>query len=108
MDLSRFKTSEELLAEDLASDPKFRAEWERTALARAIALELVRYRGAHELSQRGLARLVGMSQPQVARLELGEYNPRVETLVRLSAALGLEFRINIRPEAEPEVSVIAA
>ncbi len=108
MDLSKFKTSEQVLAEDLASDPEFRAEWQRTALARAVAIELVRYRGQHGLSQRALAQLVGMSQPQIARLELGEYNPRMETLVRLSSSLGLEFRIEIRPEAEPEVSVVAA
>lgn len=108
MDLGEFKTSDQLLAEDLASDPEFRAEWERTALARAVAIELVRYRGERQLSQRGLAKLLGMSQPQIARLEIGEHNPRMETLVRLSSSLGLEFKIDIRPEAEPEVVVVAA
>lgn len=108
MDRSKFKTSEQLLAEDLASDPELRAAWERTALARAVALAIVRYRGEHALSQRALAERAGMSQPQVARLELGEYNPRMETLMRLSSRLGLEFKIDIRPEAEPELVVAAA
>lgn len=108
MNLSKFKTSEQLLAEDLASDPELRAAWERTSLARAVALAIVRYRGEHRLSQRALAERVGMSQPQVARLELGEYNPRVETLMRLSSRLGLEFKIEIRPEAEPALVVAAA
>jgi DNA-binding XRE family transcriptional regulator len=108
MDLSKFKRSEELLAEDLASDPGFRAAWERTALARAVAIAIVRYRGEHGLSQRALAERVGMSQPQVARLELGEYNPRVETLLRLSSRLGLEFTIEIQPGAEPRLVVAAA
>lgn len=108
MKLSEMKTNAEVIAEDLANDPAFRAEWERTALARAVAIAIVRYRGEHDLSQRRLAELVGMSQPQIARLELGEYNPRMETLVRLSSRLGLEFKIDIRPEAEPELVVSAA
>ena len=44
MKLSEMKTNEELIAEQLRSDPEFRAEWERTALARAVAVAIVRYR----------------------------------------------------------------
>jgi len=83
MKLSEMKTNDELIAEQLRTDPEFRAEWERTALARAVALAIVRYRGDHDLSQRELAERLGMKQPQVARLEL--------------AQLGIEFTIDVRP-----------
>jgi transcriptional regulator with XRE-family HTH domain len=96
MKLSELKTNDEILQEEL-QDPEFRAEWERTALARAIALAVVRYRGDHGLSQRDLAERLGMKQPQVARLELGEVNPSMETLMRVSAQLGIEFTIDVRP-----------
>lgn len=43
-------TFEQILEEDL-KDPEFRAEWERTALARAVANEVVRYRIEHGLTQ---------------------------------------------------------
>jgi hypothetical protein len=43
--------------------PKFRAEWERTALARAVAEAVIRYRAEHGLSQTALARVLGWSQP---------------------------------------------
>lgn len=46
-----------------------------------------------------------MKQPNVARLELGEINPKIETLMVLSSRLGLEFKIHIRPETEPELVV---
>jgi transcriptional regulator with XRE-family HTH domain len=105
MKLSEMKTNAEVIAEDLANDPAFRAEWERTTLARAVAIAIVRYRAEHDLSQRQLAEVVGMSQPQVARLELGEYNPRMETLMRLSSRLGLEFTIDVRPVGKPARSV---
>jgi ribosome-binding protein aMBF1 (putative translation factor) len=96
MKLSELKTNDEILQEEL-QDPEFRAEWERTALARAVALAVVRYRGDHGLSQRNLAERLGMKQPQVARLELGEVNPSMETLMRVSAQLGIEFTIDVRP-----------
>jgi transcriptional regulator with XRE-family HTH domain len=96
MKLSDMKTNDELLAEQL-TDSEFRAEWERTALARAVALRLVRYRAERDISQRELAELLEMKQPQVARLERGDVNPGLETLMRLAGALEIEFTIDVRP-----------
>jgi transcriptional regulator with XRE-family HTH domain len=42
-----------------------------------------------------------MKQPQVARLELGEVNPSMGTLMRISSRLGIEFTIDIRPAGAP-------
>jgi transcriptional regulator with XRE-family HTH domain len=105
MKLSKMKTTDELIAEQLRIDPEFRAEWERTALARAVAVAIVRYRGEHDLSQRELAQRLGMKQPQVARLELGEVNPRVDTLMRIAAHLGIELTIDVRPAGAPARNV---
>lgn len=97
MKLSDMKTNDELLAEHLRVDPEFRVEWERTTLARAVAVAVVRYRAEHGLSQRDLALLLDIKQPQVARLELGEVNPSMDTLMRLASGLGIEFTIDVRP-----------
>lgn len=86
-----------VLANTLQND-EFRAEWERLAPARALAIRLIRYRAEHDLTQTGLARLVGMSQPAVARLEIGEHVPTLATLIWLSDALDLEFLIDVRPK----------
>ena len=101
MKLSEMKTNDKLIAEQLSRDPEFRAEWERTALARAVAVAIVRYRSEHELSQRELSERLGIKQPQVARLELGEVNPGMETLMRVSGKLGIEFTIDVRPAGTP-------
>jgi DNA-binding XRE family transcriptional regulator len=93
------KPHDELLAEDLAADVEFRAEWQRTALAREVAAELVRYRAERGLSQRALAVQLGVSQPRVVELESGERNPRIETLIAIARATGLEFTIDIGPAA---------
>ena len=90
---------ETLLEEEMARDPAFREEWERTALARLVAVQLIKYRAANKLSQRALAERLGKKQPYVARLEAGDTNPDLETLVNISRALGIEFVIDISPVA---------
>jgi len=93
----KLKTHGELVAEEMNLDSNFRVEWQRLALAREIAAELVRFRSENELSQRDLAERLGVSQPRVAKLESGEHNPDVDTLVSISRATGLEFVIDIAP-----------
>ncbi len=100
--LSDLKTHREHIAETLSSDPEYRELWERTALARAVAIAVVRYRGEHGLTQEQLGvDLLRMPQSQVARLESGAVNPSMETLMHLSACLGLEFTIDVRPAGRP-------
>ena len=45
MKLSDLPAHEEVLAEHLDADPEYRREWERTALARAVAVKVIAYRG---------------------------------------------------------------
>ncbi len=96
MKLSDLKTSEQVLAEELR-DPEFQREWDRTAVARAVALKVLTYRTDHGLSQRALAKKLNMTQPQLARLEAGEHNPTIDTLARLAQTLDLEFAIDVHP-----------
>jgi transcriptional regulator with XRE-family HTH domain len=68
-------------------------------LARAVADAVLRYRIEHELSQRALAAALGMKPSVVARLELAEHNPSIETLERLASALGIRFVVDVAPVA---------
>jgi ribosome-binding protein aMBF1 (putative translation factor) len=102
--LSDLPTHEEVLAGHLDADPVYRREWERTALARAVAVKVISYRAEHDLSQTALAKRLRMSQPAVARLESGEHNPTFPMLLRISDALGIEFAIDITPSGhEPQL-----
>jgi ribosome-binding protein aMBF1 (putative translation factor) len=98
MKASDMKSASEVLDQQL-QDPSFREEWDRTALAREVSTRVVAYRAQHGLSQAGLARKLGVSQPLIARLESGEHEPTVATLSRLSRHLGLEFHIHITPSS---------
>ncbi len=103
---SSLQTFDEWLEQDLA-DPAFRAEWQRTVLARAISHAITRHRNAHGLSQTALGERLGMSQTQISRLELGEHTPSFETLLRVADALGLELSMTIGPKVEPRREIPA-
>jgi ribosome-binding protein aMBF1 (putative translation factor) len=87
---------EEVLAEELR-DPEFRAAWEKTALARWLAIEVAHYRAVNDLSQRQLAERLGVHQSDVARMELGEHTPSLERLIRVASGLDIELMIDICP-----------
>ncbi|HVC77575.1 MAG TPA: hypothetical protein VND96_13775 [Candidatus Micrarchaeaceae archaeon] len=79
-------------------DPEYWAEHERTALARAMAIEVTRYRMEHRLLQRALARQPGMPQPAIARLDPGDVNPSIDTLLHLARELGIAIHFDITRE----------
>ena len=80
------------------TDAKFAAEVDAELAALQLEDDLTRLREASGLSQRELARRLGVSQPFVAKLESGRVkNLELRTLVRTVAALGGELRVVIAP-----------
>lgn len=77
---------------------EYRREYERTRLANEVAVRVVNYRAEHGLSQTALARLLGMHQSAIARLEAGEHEPSFTMLSRLSQVLGEDFSVEITPD----------
>lgn len=80
-----------------AAHTVFAEEWARLVVARLVASELIRYRSQHGLSQRALAAELEVSQPRIVELESGEKSPTLDTLVKIAAATGCEFAIDIAP-----------
>ena len=74
MRASEMNSHEQVVAEELERDPAFRREWERTALAREVAVAIIAYRARHKLSQRALADKLGWKPSVVSRLEAAEHN----------------------------------
>lgn len=63
-------------------------------------------REALGLNQRDFAKLVGLSTPQVARLERGEANPTLETLMAVGKPFGLRIGF-ISPEPSPPLQLVS-
>jgi predicted transcriptional regulator len=54
----------------------------------AIIGELIEARKKMNITQRELEQLSGVKQPIISRLEAGETNPRLETVLKVLAPLG--------------------
>lgn len=59
----------------------------------AMITELVKARQEQGISQRQLEKMSGVKQPQIARMERGDANPRLDTLLKVLAPLGKTLAI---------------
>ena len=82
------KTHRQYINEQIKKTPKFAKDLAEAEQEVAIAVELAKLRERRGLSQTDLARLTGIKQPQIARLESGAHFPAFSTLRRLLGVLG--------------------
>ena len=82
---------------DRMNDPEVQAGYKKARLAFELGEQVRKLREERGLSQQELARLVGTSQPAIARLEAGGVDPRLETLRRLSDTLGADLVLRLQP-----------
>ena len=54
----------------------------------ALITSLIQARKEQGLSQRDLEMISGVKQPQIARLERGDANPQLDTILKVLAAMG--------------------
>lgn len=59
----------------------------------ALITALVEARQEQGISQRQLEELSGVKQPQIARMEKGDSNPQLDTLLKVLAAMGKTLAI---------------
>ena len=75
---------------ELLKDSKERQEYERLKPKCDMMQKFIERRNELHLSQGELASLVGMQQSAIARLENGEHNSTVDTLLKVADALDLD------------------
>jgi len=90
---------------EVLKDTKVRKQYEALKPKYAIIESIIARRIELSISQRKLAQLVGMQQPAICRLESGDKDTRIETLVKVANALDLE--IECRPKALERVDIEA-
>ena len=93
----------------LLSDPKRRASYEREAAKKELWLQLVEARQAAGLSQVQLAKRLGVSQAQVARIEQRGYDSyTLKTLRKFVEAIGGGLIVAVEPPRPTKPRRIAA
>lgn len=80
---------EEILIEDLQKSTR-----------NSVIEKYTRCRREMKLTQEDLSVLSGVSRPNITRFESGKYNPSLEMLVRIAAAMNMELEINLVPKTE--------
>lgn len=77
-------------------DPEFRHAFEQRRLVHEVAIVVRGMREQAGLTQAQLAKLVGVSQPMIARMERGldQRTPRWETLRKVGLALGKQLKLS--------------
>jgi len=87
--MAEVKNELQKLLEGYTEDPEFQRAMLEEGLINRVALRVMQYRKASELSQPELAELLDTQQPSIARIEAGA-NVTLRTLARLAFALRCE------------------
>jgi antitoxin HicB len=77
-----------------------RSAWVAVPPKLAITLSFRWAREAAGLTQAQLAKRVGVSQQQIAKLEHPDANPSIDTLIKVAAALGRSLDVKLPPANE--------
>ena len=84
--------------EEQLKRPEFRKAYEELEEEYELAKQIIRFRVSRNLTQTQLARLVGTSQPAIARLESGNHrNMTLGFLARVARALELRSEMRFLP-----------
>jgi len=60
-----------------------------------IIEEIIMARREKNLTQKGLAQLIGTKQSNISRLESGNYNPSIDFLQKIASAMGKKLEVRI-------------
>lgn len=75
-------------------DPAFAREWEDQEPERQIMAQIVTARKQEGLSQKELADRCGMKASNLSRIENGNGNPSLATLLKIAHGLGKQLKIS--------------
>ena len=70
-------------------------EYELMEAEYKIIEEIIMARREKNLTQKGLAELIGTKQSNISRLESGNYNPSLDFLQKVATAMGKKLEVRI-------------
>ena len=75
------------------NDQEFKTEYEALEPEFSVIQALIDARKATGISQKQLAKLTGIHQADISKLENGSANPSLKTLQRIAAGMGMKLKI---------------
>ena len=81
--------------EIILKNENVRKEYELMEAEYKIIEEIIMARREKNLTQKGLAELIGTKQSNISRLESGNYNPSLDFLRKVATAMGKKLEVRI-------------
>jgi ribosome-binding protein aMBF1 (putative translation factor) len=76
-------------------NPEFKEAYETEWMLHEFAEQLAFERKKKHITQKGLAKKTGMKQQEVSRIERGDQNAKVGTLLRLASGVGKKLIVKL-------------
>lgn len=89
------------IRDEVLADAEVKAEYDKIKPEFDIAQQIIALRKQSGMNQRDFAQMIGIKQPQLARLESGKQIPKIETLTKIAREAGYSIEIHLIPN-EPE------
>lgn len=78
-----------------SAEQKILIEVEQKSIRQSVIEQYIRYRKIQGMTQAKLAKRAGIPRTNITRFESGNYNPSLEMLVRIAAALGMTLQVQL-------------
>lgn len=89
-------TNFDLYLEEQLKDAEFLKEYKALEPEYEIIKQIIKSRTEQNMTQKQLAEKIGIKQSNISRLESGNYNPSLDFLKKVAAALGKELHIELK------------
>ena len=81
---------------ELNKDPEFRKENRNQSIKDELIIQMIKCRKEQNITQQQLADLVGTKKSNISRLEHGNGNPSLDTIINIVNALGKNISFTIK------------
>lgn len=81
---------------DLLRDQEFASEYEKLRPRYEAIEQIIKARKEQNMTQEELARCIGTQKSNISRLESGNYNPSLDLLIKIAAALGKKLNVRLQ------------
>ena len=78
-----------------SAEQKILIEVEQKSIRQSVIEQYIRCRKNQGMTQAELAKRAGIPRTNITRFESGNYNPSLEMLVRIAAALGMTLQVQL-------------
>lgn len=89
-------TSFDVYLDEQMHNEEFRKEFDALSPQYEIIKQIIKERATQHITQEELAKITGLTQSNISRLEIKNYNPTIEFLQKIGFGLGKELHIEFR------------